>query len=76
MAVAQILPYVTPASVHLHFINDEITQLAQDLMADEPGMQLFEARAPAAFLLDELEIYAALWDQLAFRAGNDDAMPF
>ena len=76
MAVATILPHITPSTVRLQFINDEITDLAQDLMHDEPCMQIFEARTHAAFMLDELEVYALLWDQMAFRAGNDDAIPF
>ena len=75
MALA-ILPHVTPSSVHLQFINDEMSDIAQDLMHDEPGMQLVEARRHALHMLDELAIYASSWDHMAFYAGNDDAMPF
>ncbi len=76
MAVATILPHVTPSSIRLEFLHDEMTDIAQDLMHDEPGMQLIEARTHAVFMLDELAIYAASWDHMAFCAGNDDAMPF
>lgn len=65
MAVTPILPYVTPAAVRLEFPHDEITALALDLMRDEPGMQLLEARRHALDLLDELAIYAAAWDHCA-----------
>lgn len=76
MDVATILPHLTPSSVRLEFLNDEISQVAQDLMHDEPCMQLFEARSHALDMLDELAIYAASWDHMAFYAGNDDAMLF
>jgi hypothetical protein len=75
MAVATILPQVTPAAVRLEFIHDESSDLAQDLMHDEPCMQLFEARAHAALLLDQLLIYASAWDHQAFRDGNHAAAP-
>ena len=74
MAVPTILPYVTPSSVHLEFPHDEITDLALDLMHDEPCMQLFEARSHALDLMHELAIYAAAWDHLACFAGNADAV--
>jgi hypothetical protein len=70
MAVATILPHLTPSSVRLEFLNDEITQLAEALMHDEPGMQLLEARSHALDLLDDLAIYAAAWDHAVFSAGN------
>ena len=75
MAVTTILPYRTPAGVRLEVPHDEITNLALDLMHDEPCMQLLEARRHALDLLDELAIYAAAWDHAAFRAGNADALP-
>lgn len=75
MAVMSILPYLTPAAVRLEFPHDAITELALDLMHDEPCMQLLEARSHALDLLDELAIYAATWDHAAFRAGNADALP-
>ncbi|HEY0737568.1 MAG TPA: hypothetical protein VGD69_21795 [Herpetosiphonaceae bacterium] len=76
MAVATILPHVTPAAVRLEFPHDEITDLALDLMHDEPCMQLPEARRHALALLDELAIYAAAWDHLAGSAANADTLPF
>jgi hypothetical protein len=75
MAVPTILPYVTPSGVRLELPHDEITDLALDLMHDEPCMQLLEARSHALDLLDELAIYAAAWDHLACSAGNADALP-
>ena len=74
MAVPTILPYRTPTGVRLEIPHDEITDLALDLMHDEPCMQLLEARSHALDLLDELAIYAAAWDHAAFRAGNTDAL--
>ena len=74
MAVMTILPYVTPAGVRLEFPHDEITDLALDLMHDEPCMQFLEARSHALYLQDELAIYAAAWDHIAFCAGNTDAL--
>ena len=74
--VMTILPHTTPAGVRLEFPHDEITDLALDLMYDEPCMQLLEARSHALDLLDELAIYAASWDHAAFSAGNDDAIAF
>lgn len=74
MAVATILPYLTPAAVRLEFPHDEITDLALDLMHDESCMQIIEARSHALDLLDELAIYAAAWDHSAFSAGNTDAL--
>jgi hypothetical protein len=76
MAVPAILPQAAPAPTHIPQDHDEITELAHDLMADEPGMQLFEATTQAVSMLDELDGYAAAWDSLAFCAGNDDAMQF
>lgn len=76
MAVATILPYITPSSVRLEFLLDEMSDIAQDLMHDEPYMQLPEARSHALDMLDELAIYAASWDHMAFYAGNDDAIAF
>ncbi len=76
MAVAQILPQTAPSSARIQHIYDEITELAHDLMADEPGMLLLEATTQAVFLLDELDGYAAGWDSFAFLAGNDAALPF
>jgi hypothetical protein len=75
MAVMTILPHLTPASVRLEIPHDEITDLALDLMHDEPCMQLIEARCHAVEMLDELAIYAAAWDHLACSAGNADAQP-
>ena len=75
MAVPTILPYVTPSAVRLEFPHDEITDLALDLMHDEPCMQLFEARSHALDLQDELAIYAAAWDLGACAAGNAAALP-
>lgn len=75
MAVMTILPHTTPSPVRLEFPHDEITELALDLMHDEPGMQLLEARSHALDLLDELAIYAASWDHAVFRTGNTDALP-
>lgn len=75
MAVGTILPYLTPSSVRLEFPHDAITDLALDLMYDEPCMQLLEARRHALELQDELAIYAAAWDHAAFRAGNAAALP-
>lgn len=75
MAVATILPYLTPGGVRLEFPYDAITDLALALMHDEPCMQIIEARSHALDLQDELAIYAAAWDHLAFRAGNTDALP-
>ncbi|HEY0606069.1 MAG TPA: hypothetical protein VGD58_24305 [Herpetosiphonaceae bacterium] len=75
MAVPMILPYLTPAAVRLEFPHDEITDLALDLMHDEPCMQLLEARSHALDLLDELAIYAAAWDHAVSCTGNADAMP-
>ncbi len=60
----------------IQHVHDEITELAHDLMADEPCMQIFEATTQAAFLLDELDAYTAGWDSFAFLAGNDAALPF
>ena len=76
MAVATILPQTAPTSARIPAPHDEITELAHDLMADEPGMLLFEATTQAAYMLDELDGYAAAWDSRAFYAGNDHAMPF
>lgn len=75
MDVPAILPHTTPSAVRLEFPHDEITDLALDLMQDEPCMQLVEARSHALHLLDELAIYAAAWDYMAFRAGNTEALP-
>jgi hypothetical protein len=41
MAVAMILTHLPLSAVQLQFIEDEISDLAQDLMHDEPGMLLF-----------------------------------
>jgi hypothetical protein len=76
MAVPTILPQAAPAPARTQPIYDEITELAHDLMADEPGMQLFEATTQAVYMLDELDGYAAAWDSLAFCAGNHNAMQF
>lgn len=76
MAVPTILPHITPSSVRLEFLLDEMSDIAQDLMHDEPCMQFPEARTHALHMLDELEIYAASWDHMAFYAGNDDAIAF
>lgn len=64
-----------PAAVRLKFPHDQITDLALDLMHDEPGMQLLEARSHALDLLDELAIYAASWNHTACSASNADALP-
>ncbi|HEY0739262.1 MAG TPA: hypothetical protein VGD69_30350 [Herpetosiphonaceae bacterium] len=74
MAVPTILPHVTPSTVRLEIPHDEITDLALDLMHDEPCMQLLEARSHALDLQDELAIYAAAWDHAVFRTGNADAL--
>ena len=76
MDVATILSHITPSSVRLEFLLDEMSDIAQDLMHDEPCMQLPEARSHALDMLDELAIYAASWDHMAFYAGNDDAIAF
>ena len=43
-------------------IDPDLTALAAELMRDNPGMQLLEATNRAAALLDDMESYAARWD--------------
>lgn len=76
MAVPSILPQDADHASRVQTIHDEITELAHDLMHDEPFMLFFEATVTAGQMIEELEAYATVWDNIAFFAGNDDAMPF
>lgn len=54
---------------------DEVHSLALKLCEAE-GLTYVNALRLAADDLDVELGYAARWDRAAFRAGNDDAMPF
>lgn len=69
MAVPTILPQTLPLSP----TYDDLTDLAHDLMHDEPCMRLFEATNRAADLLDDLDAYAVAWELTAQAAGNPAA---
>ena len=55
--------------------DDEITELAATLCEDD-GLGMLEAVCQAADMLDELDVYAAGWDSMAFLSGNRAAMAF
>jgi hypothetical protein len=74
MAVFAILPQTAPAPLCAEPTVDDLTDLAHDLMHDEPGMQLFEATNRAAELLDDLDAYAVTWELSAQAAGNPAAL--
>lgn len=53
--------------------GNDLEELVADLMADELGMQQFEAQTHAVAMLDDLEAYGAVWDSWAYHNGNNDA---
>ncbi len=57
------------------YYNNLVMSLAYELCEAE-GLTLANAIAIAADDLSELLAFNEEWDRQAFRAGNDDAMPF
>ena len=69
-----LIPPVRPA-IATDVPADEITELAEALREDD-GLGILEAMCHSVEMLDDLDVYAAAWDSMAFLAGNRAAILF
>ncbi len=65
---------VTPGHATLPITYDDGISELVIALRDDNGLSPLEALCHAADMLDDLDAYAAVWDSMAFVAGNRTAM--